>query len=90
MAWSGAKPRSVANASLLVRIRESFALSGRTYGSRRHGSADVVSTCYCEAEAGRALGAPLGRTLPRIWRAGNGAAIMVNGTLSRTIHVLVP
>jgi len=35
-------------------------------------------------------GAPLGRTLPRIWRAGNGAAIMVNGTLSRTIHVLVP
>jgi len=58
MAWSGAKPRSVANASLLVRIRESFALSGRTYGSRRYGSADVVSTCYCEAEAGRALRSP--------------------------------
>lgn len=35
--WLGRAPslRSVANAGLLVRIRESFALSGRTYGSPR-------------------------------------------------------
>ena len=47
--WLGRPPsaRSVANASLLVRIRESFALSGQTYGSPRVWKDMVVAGERC-------------------------------------------
>jgi putative transposase len=47
--WLGRPPseRSVANANLLVRIRESFALSGQTYGSPRVWKDMVVAGERC-------------------------------------------